>query len=96
MKRATIKPTEYGSVATELTLATDASLGSYGISLVSTNSAEYVQNGYSNFQVEVFKNPTFTATVELKSPDLEKDTLRDLRKVPNTDPYTPWYNDIYT
>ena len=96
MKRATIKPNEYGSVATELTLAKDASLGSYGISLVSTNSAEYVQNGYSNFQVEVFKNPTFTATVELKSPDLEKDTLRDLRKVPNTDPYTPWYNDIYT
>ena len=61
-----------------------------------TNSAEYIEYGYTNFQVEVFKNPTFTASVELKSPDLENGMIRDLRKIPNTDPYSPWYTDVYS
>lgn len=30
-----------------------------------------IENGYTNFQVEVFKNPTFTAEVKLKSSDIE-------------------------
>lgn len=70
-------------------------MGSYSVNVASTNSLEYIENGWSNFQVEVFKNPTFTATVDLKSPDLENDTIKDLRKTPNTDPYNPWYTDVY-
>jgi uncharacterized protein YfaS (alpha-2-macroglobulin family) len=67
----TLKPNEFGTISTDFDLPKDASLGSYSVSLVSNNSTEYVENGYTNFQVEIFKNPTFTATVELKSPELE-------------------------
>jgi alpha-2-macroglobulin len=95
VKRSTLKPNEFGSIGLEYDLPKSTPLGSYILSLTSTNSAESIQNGYSNFQVEVFKNPTFTATVELKSPDLENDMIKDLRKTNNTDPYNPWYNDVY-
>lgn len=41
------------------------------MSIVSTKNSEFIENAWGNFQVEVFKNPTFTATVSLKSPDVE-------------------------
>jgi uncharacterized protein YfaS (alpha-2-macroglobulin family) len=96
VKRSTMKTNEFGSLSLEYDLTKDAPLGSYGISIISTDSSEYIGSGWSNFQVEVFKNPTFTATVELKSPDIENSMIKDLRKTTNTDPYNPWYNDVYT
>lgn len=95
VKRATLKPNEFGSISLEYEIPKEGALGSYSVNVTSTNSLEYIENGWSNFQVEVFKNPTFTATVDLKSPDLENDTIKDLRKTTNTDPYNPWYKDVY-
>lgn len=31
----------------------------------------YIQHGWTNFQVEYFKKPTFTAQLELRSPQIE-------------------------
>ncbi len=96
LKRTTLKSNEFGSLSTELSLSQDAPLGSYSVSIMPTTTSEYIENAWTNFQVEVFKNPTFTATVELKSPDLENNAIKNLRKVSNTDPYSPWYNEVYT
>ena len=95
VKRATLKPNEFGSISLEYEIPKEWALGSYTFTVVSNNSLEHIENGWSNFQVEVFKNPTFTASVDLKSPDLENDVIKDLRKTSNTDPYNPWYSDIY-
>lgn len=96
IKRSTLKPNQFGSIGVDYEIPKDAPLGLYNINLIATNSSEYIEYGFSNFQVEIFKNPTFTATVELKSPDLQNDMIRDLRRIPNTDPYTPWYTDVYS
>ena len=95
VKRSTLKPNEFWSVFVEYDIPKEGSLGSYSVSISSTDSLEYIENGWSNFQVEVFKNPTFTANVELKSDDLEDNTIKALRKTENTDPYNPWYDAIY-
>ena len=95
VKRATLKPNEFGSIWLEYEIPKEWALGSYSFSVVSTDSLEYIDNGWSNFQVEVFKNPTFTASIDLKSSDLENETIKDLRKTSNTDPYNPWYSDVY-
>ncbi len=96
VKRTTVMTNDFWSLSVDLDLAKDAPLGSYSMSIISTKNSEYIENGWGNFQVEVFKNPTFTATVTLKSPDVEGEIIRNLRKVENTDPYTPWYKDVYT
>lgn len=67
----------------------------YSVSLSTLDGTEYVQNGWANFQVEVFKNPTFTASVELRSPDIENGNVKNLRKKENTDQNNPWYSDVY-
>ena len=95
VKHTTLKSNEFGSIGTELDLPKDASLGSYSMSITTTDATEYVENGWGNFQVEVFKNPTFTPTVSLKSPELDGDSIRNLRKESNQDTYTPWYTDVY-
>lgn len=71
IKRSTIMTNDFGSLSLDLDLSKDAPLGSYGMNIVSSKNSEYIENAWGNFQVEVFKNPTFTATVSLKSPDVE-------------------------
>ncbi len=56
----------------------------------------FIENGYTYFQVEVFKNPTFTADVVLKSDNIENDFVSNLRKKPNLDTLNPWYRDVYS
>ena len=82
-------------MSADLNLDKNASLGMYSISLSTLDQTEYVQNGWTNFQVEVFKNPTFSATVTLKSPDLEDGMVKNLRKKENTDQNNPWYESVY-
>lgn len=96
VKRSTIKTNEYGSFSIEYQLPKDASLGMYSVNVAVADSTEYIENSWSNFQVEVFKNPTFTASIELKSPDIVDEAIKNLKKIPNNDPYTPWYNEVYT
>lgn len=97
VKRSTLKPNEFGSISQDYSLPKDAPLGQYMLSLFFTRDRTMlIENAFSSFQVEVFKNPTFTASVELKSSDLEGASLKDLRKIPNDDPYSPWYKDVYT
>jgi hypothetical protein len=55
----------------------------------------YITNGYTNFQVEIFKNPTFTATVELSSPQVNNGIIENIREVDNTDTSNPWYEKAY-
>ena len=54
-----------------------------------------MSNSWTNFQVEVFKNPTFTADVTLRSPDIEDGTIMNLRELPNTDTSYPWYENKF-
>lgn len=77
-------------------MPSDTPLGSYNVSLSLSDSTEYIENSNTYFQVEIFKNPTFTPKVTLKSNDLENDTIKVLKKAENTDPNFPWYSDVYT
>lgn len=54
-----------------------------------------ISNSWSSFQVEVFKNPTFTAELSLRSPDIESDMLLNLREATNMDASSPWYSKVY-
>ena len=74
MKESSYIANEYGSIGLDFILPTDTHQGSYTInveSLTDTGSNSMISNSWSNFQVEVFKNPTFTADVSLRSPDIE-------------------------
>lgn len=98
IKNVTMQPNEYGTLSFDFSLDKEASLWSYNVNITpfeNINQFGYVSNGYTSFQVEVFKNPTFTAKVELKSPDIEDGYVTTLRKKVNTNPDTPWYTDVY-
>ena len=96
IRRVSVKTNEYGSFSLDYEVPKEAPLGMYSVNLTTSDSTEYIENAWTNFEVEVFKNPTFTATVELKSEDLENDAVKNLMKIPNNDPYSPWYKDVYT
>jgi uncharacterized protein YfaS (alpha-2-macroglobulin family) len=96
IKKITQIPNEYGTIFFDLDLDKNASLGSYTVNIARSNdSIGYIAGGYTNFQVEVFKNPTFTADVSLASPDVDSGVLTNLRKIENTDPSNPWYTSVY-
>jgi alpha-2-macroglobulin len=96
VKRTTLRTTPYGSLAFAYDLPKSSPLGAYTVNITTLGTTEYIENAYTSFQVEVFRNPTFTASVELRSQSLEWDHIKNLRKTANTDPYTPWYKDAYT
>jgi alpha-2-macroglobulin len=97
IKAVVLRPNEFGTISTEFDLGKNTTLWSYIVQLSSTSDdTATVENGYTNFQVEVFKNPTFTASVKLSSPDIENDILLTLRKKENTDQSSPWYKDVYS
>jgi uncharacterized protein YfaS (alpha-2-macroglobulin family) len=96
IKKVTQIPNEYWTLSFDFDLDKNASLWLYSINISRSNdSFGYIANAYTNFQVEIFKNPTFTANVSLMSPDVESGVLMNLRKVDNTDPSNPWYNSVY-
>ena len=67
-----LQANEFGTIVFDFDLDKSATLGSYMIQMSSTaNDLIAIENAYTNFQVEVFKNPTFTAEVKLKSSDIE-------------------------
>jgi len=39
------------------------------------NTDTWISNAYTSFQVEIFKNPTFTAEVKLSSPEVKDGIL---------------------
>ncbi len=91
------KPNEFWTLSLSFDLDKGATLGSYNIQItVDGDDSQIVENGYASFQVEVFKNPTFTADVKLQSPDIENNLLLTLRKKQNTDANYPWYDDVYS
>jgi len=93
---STLEPNDFGTLSTDYVIPKDAPLGSYTVSVSPFDtSLGYIDNSYTQFQVEVFKNPTFTADVSLQSPDVDKGVIRNLRKNPNTDPNMPWYSSVY-
>lgn len=57
----------HGTVATDLTLADDATLGYYRIELVGTNNANYYSSSGS-FYVEEYKKPEYKVTVTTDTP----------------------------
>lgn len=90
-------PNEFGTISVDFQIPKESPLWLYNITLRDAkNENAYVRNGMTNFQVEVFKNPTFTANVSLRSPDVEENILTNLREKPNTDPNNPWYEHVYT
>ena len=58
-------------------------------------TSEWITNAYTSFQVEVFKNPTFTAEVKLSSPEVTNGIINNIREVANNDPNTQWYEKAY-
>lgn len=91
-----VKSNSFGSIATELTLTQDATLGSYSVYIQSVKDPNtYITNGYTTFQVEIFKNPTFTALVQLSSPQVKNGIIENIREVTNTDAANPWYEKAY-
>ncbi len=55
----------------------------------------YISNAYTSFQVEIFSNPTFTAEVQLSSPEVTSGVINNIREVANTDTANPWYDKAY-
>ncbi len=91
-----VKSNAYGSITSSLTLAKDALLGSYNVNIQGvTDPNNYITNAYTNFQVEIFKNPTFTAEVTLSSPQVTNWVINNVRKVDNDDTSNPWYDTSY-
>lgn len=91
------KPNEFGTLSLSFPLDKSASLWLYSVQVsVYGDDGVTIENWYTNFQVEVFKNPTFTANVKLQSQDIQNDLLMTLRKKENTDPNYPWYKDVYS
>jgi uncharacterized protein YfaS (alpha-2-macroglobulin family) len=91
-----VSANEFGTLWTSFDIPKTAPLGSYSLSVAPFDSSlGYIENAYTNFQVEIFKNPTFTAEVKLQSPDIENDVLRNIREKQNTDPNMPWYSSVY-
>ncbi len=98
VKEGSYKSSEFGSFSTDFILQEEARLGSYSVNIEpqeSTGGYYMMSNAFTSFQVEIFKNPTFTAEVTLRSPDIEDSTLLNLREVPNTDESNPWYSSKY-
>jgi hypothetical protein len=92
-----IKANAYGSLATNFKITKESPLGSYNISVQSSNNTDtWISNWYTNFQVEIFKNPTFTAEVKLSSPEVKDGIITTIRESTNTDTDTYWYNNTYT
>lgn len=46
IKNITMKPNEFGSIATDIVLPADASLGSYSINILPADTTDYVENGW--------------------------------------------------
>ena len=63
---------------------------------VNSTTNWWITGGYTNFQVEIFKNPTFTASVDLSSPEVTDGIIRNIRESANTDPNTAWYQNKFT
>ncbi len=98
LKEGTYSVNEFWSLSLDVVVPSDAHLGSYTINIepLDSNGSFYaISNSWSNFQVEVFKNPTFTAEVSLRSPDIEWDILLNLRETNNNDTSSPWYTKAY-
>ncbi|NRH21094.1 hypothetical protein HOO68_03555 [Candidatus Gracilibacteria bacterium] len=91
-----VKSNAYGSVTSSLEIGKDSPLGAYSIGIQSiTDRDNWISNSYANFQVEIFKNPTFTAEVKLSSPEVTNGILSNIRKAENNDPNTNWYENTY-
>ncbi len=91
-----VKANAYGSITSTLNIAKDASLGAYNVSIQSVNDPNnYISNAYTSFQVEIFSNPTFTAEVQLSSPEVTSGVINNIREVANTDTANPWYKKAY-
>ncbi len=92
-----LKTNEFGTILHDFAIPPTARLGNYSFALEqNSENGGYVDNAWSNFQVEVFKNPTFTTEVTLKSSSIENNYIKNIRKKPNTDVENPWYEFVYT
>ncbi len=91
-----IKANSFGSIATSLAISRDAPLGAYSISIQSVGTPDtWISNAYTTFQVEIFKNPTFTAEVKLSSPEVTDGILSNVREVTNDSVDQKWYQYAY-
>ncbi|MBX9809011.1 hypothetical protein K2X92_01310, partial [Candidatus Gracilibacteria bacterium] len=92
-----IKANAFGSIATNINPGKEAKLGSYSISIQPVNTSDgWISNAYTSFQVEIFKNPTFTAEVKLSSPEVKDGIITNIRESANNDPETIWYDTKYS
>jgi hypothetical protein len=49
----------------KFSLLKEADMGTYTVQIIGdTPDTAYIPGGYTNFQVEIFKNPTFQITVD--------------------------------
>lgn len=96
IKNIILKPNAFGTLAFDFALDKNTTLGTYSVQVMPEDDTKMIENAYTSFQVEVFKNPPFTADVKLRSPDIENNLLLTLRKKPNTDTGNPWYENVYT
>ena len=92
-----VKANAFGSIATNFKITRESTLGSYNVSIQSATSTDtWISNAYTSFQVEIFKNPTFTAEVKLSSPEVKDGILSNIRESNNNDAATYWYDKKYT
>lgn len=85
----------FGSISTSLVIDSGASLWAYQVMVESLTDNNWISNSYTSFQVEIFKNPTFTAEVKLSSPEVNNGIIGSIRKTPNQDPNYDWYENTY-
>ncbi len=92
-----IKANAFGSIASNFQINKDAPLGSYSITIQSANNNNtWISNSYTSFQVEIFKNPTFTAEVKLSSPEVVDWVLSNVRESTNDDSNSYWHDKKYS
>lgn len=92
-----VKSNDFWSITTRFLLDANARLWRYYIDISSQKYPNiYIDNSRTSFQVEIFKNPTFTANIKLSSPQIRNDTVINIRKSRNVNARYMWYDSVYT
>ena len=86
---------EFGSFSVKSPLPKEADMGTYTVQLIGeTPDTSYIPGGYTNFQVEIFKNPTFQITVDAEWIELDNGVIA-VKKEANKDVSNWWYESVY-
>ena len=95
ISRIVLKPNEFGTLSSDYLLPKTASPGKYTVTLTTLDQTEYIAHGSTDFQVVTRIDQHPTASITLRSSDIEWESIIQLRKKDNIRSDSPWYDSFY-